>query len=490
MIESVNEKYAAIGVCPHGNFLGKCPACAKETAAPGRRELLDIVETRDHERTTAALENAASGWLRLERRDGPAALEESMDWYESNNHRINIYDAIGSDSEEWSHEDKTGRHSEHLLALKKLEICLKQLAVSERPHESAQKLAEFAISSFPAHVRETAIDSLSRLGPAGASGIEAIMADAEAPARSRLRAATSGLRFGTASAAFKGQCESLLGGMTSLSGYQELSSAIELAGLVGGEAGRAALAAIQEVAIDLPQEQRRFIERDIYSTRLAVEPDSKEKIVHDLGGRAFDVDGILFGSLAETTDFADFIGKNQDKLKAVAVALKRTNEAFGAEPILFVDIIPDSMAAQANEGWTQNSIHLSRSLLEHPRISIKTSTQGAIHEACERWESKGFVDAEMERDYLQLMGDKYAGSQLDKFRLKNRFDTPNARAGHPWDGTREYVAEAGSVLLAEPEIGARWLGGSEGKECGQALEHVQNKIRQHADRMAQATHQA
>ncbi len=478
------EKAAASGLCQHGNFPGRCPSCQKETSL-GRRELLDIVASREQARTMAVLEKAVAEWQRLEQRDGAAAMDASVGWYEVNNHRVNLYEAIGSNSEEWSHEDRTGRDAEHLLAMKKLDIGLKQLAGSDHPDESAQKLAEFVGFSLPAHNRETAIDSLSRLGPAGAAKLELIMTDNGAPERLRLRAAASGLRFGAGTADFSDKCAALLKETAPGLEGSDLYSAIELAGLVGGEAGRAALATIREKVAGLPPEKRPWYDRDLISTGLAIGAASKEDVARELNGRAWEAEGIIFGSLAEMPDFADFIAKNRDKIKTLATALKRTNEAFGAEPVLFVDVIPDSMAAQANEGWTQNSIHLSRSLLEHPRISAKTSMQSAIHEACERWESKGLVDADMERDYLQLMGDKYDGSQLDKFRLKHRYDIPNAGAGHPWDGTREYMAEAGSVLLAEPEVAKRWLGGSEGEECAKALKNVRGKIQQHAGKTAE-----
>ena len=91
----------------------------------------------------------------------------------------------------------------------------------------------------------------------------------------------------------------------------------------------------------------------------------------------------------------------------------------------------------------------------------------------------------MEADYIRLIGTTYETSELDKFRLRHRYDIPS-RAGHPWDGTREYMAEAGSILLADPEKQSTLFDAQKDQVALQALRHVQELIQEYSARHSTA----
>jgi hypothetical protein len=448
-------------------------------------ELRRTLETKDIDQLKDKLRSAESDWLSLEKRDGRETVGESLEWYDQHNHRINLYKIGGHRSEEWDEEESTPGRNEHLLSLKQLDIVLKQFARSENPTEASRVLHDVLNEGrLSEHSLETSIDTLARLGKDGGSVLEAYSTNKAMPLHRRLRGMLSLFRYGEPSAIFTEQVQDILAEVSGTTNPNLLNSALELAVIMGVSSGLRIMRIVEQQMQKLSSDQRQWLERDLLSAQLALNPDGIQVVKKRLSGRAWvSHDGIVFGSLAsmDVETFNVFVEKNLAKLEQLAEALKRTNEAFGSEPILYVDLIPDNMSEVANEGWTQNSIHLSQTLMEHPRVSIQSTVQGAIHEACERWESKGFVDAGMEEDYLRLLGNNYATSELDKFRLRHRIDIPS-HAGHPWDGTREYMAEAGSILLAEPDKEKELFGSQTNGPASRALNYTRKLIAQHADR--------
>lgn len=448
-------------------------------------ELEQILETKDVDQLRDQLKTAEDFWLSLEIRDGRQAVEESLEWYDQHNHRINLYKIGGQDSEEWDGEESTNKRNEHLLAIKNLDIVLKQFARSENFVEGSRVLnGVLSEGKLSEHSLETSIDTLARLGKEGGMILERYSSDEEVPLNRRLRAALSMLRYSEPTPAFTEQAQNILAEVSETTDSRLLNSALELAVIMGGSSGQQAVNKIEQKMQELTSDQKQWLERDLISAQLSLDPNSVQEIKKKLYGRAWvSSDGIVFGSIApmDTETFNEFVKDNQTKLQKLSEALKRTNEAFGSEPILYVDLIPDNMSDVANEGWTQNSIYLSQTLMEHPRVSAEATVQGAIHEACERWESKGFVEAGMEADYLRLLGDNYKTSDLDRFRLRHRIDIPS-HAGHPWDGTREYIAEAGSILLAEPGKDKVLFDPQDNSVAFQAIDYVRKLIEQHADR--------
>lgn len=446
-------------------------------------ELERVVETKDVGELVNLLDHAEEEWKALESRDGREKVEASLEWHDQNNHRVNLYQIAGQHSEGWEGEEAPPERGEHLLALKRIDIILKQFARSGDRVEASSALERVLSSgTISEHNRETAIDTLARLGEEGGRILEAYAADEQTPLNRRLRAVLSLHRLGEPSSEFVRAAESVLGQSAESTDPRVLNTALELCGVLGGDQGRKGLRMVAESMQRMAPDQRQWLDRDLISVQLLLEPDAMASVKEKLDGRIWKSEsGIVFGSLAPSEDFHSYIERNKGKLEKLAEALKRTNDAFGSEPVLYVDLIPDQGAEIANEGWTQNTIYLSQTLTEHPRVSAGTTIQGAIHEACERWESKGFVDAGMEEDYIRLLGTTYETSALDKFRLRHRYDIPS-RAGHPWDGTREYMAEAGSILLADPEAQSTLFDAKKDQVALQALSHVQKLIQEHSAR--------
>lgn len=442
-----------------------------------------IVETKEVGGLVELLEDAEQDWVSLESRDGKEKVGASLEWHDQNNHRVNLYQIAGQQSEGWEGEEAPPERGEHLLALKRIDVILKQFARSEDRVQASQTLERVLLSAnVPEHNRETAIDTLARLGEEGSRILEAYAADEQTPLNRRLRAVLSLSRFGEPSPEFVRASESVLRQSAESTDPRILNGALELCGVLGGDQGRKGLQLVAESMQKLVPDQREWLDRDLISVQLALEPDAMESVKGKIDGRVWKSEsGIVFGSIAPSEDFLLYIERNKGKLEQLATALKRTNDAFGSEPVLYVDLIPDQGAEIANEGWTQDTIYLSQTLTEHPRVSAETTIQGAIHEACERWESKGFVDAGMEGDYIRLLGTTYETSALDQFRLRHRYDIPS-RAGHPWDGTREYIAEAGSILLADPEAPSTLFDAKKDQVALQALSHVQKLIQEHSAR--------
>jgi hypothetical protein len=447
------------------------------------KEFAHIFDAKNTETLSLIFSETIKEWRDLESRDGSSSLDEDLNWYDENNHRINLYQIAGMRSDEWDNDGMAKEKGDHLLAFKKIDACLKQFAKATDPSLASEKLGQvIKMGQIPEHNLETAVDTLARLGVAGGGILERLIGDEEIPPSLRLRAILSTIRFGQSFPTLKDESESILLKSIDSSDPRILTGAIELCGLLGGVSGRDALNKIGEKIKTIPLGQQRWLELDSISTELAIDPDRAESIGLRLGGRMWEApSGIFFGSLQAFEGFDDFIFRNKLKLVSLAEALKRTNDSFGSEPVLYVDIVPDDVKNTANEGWTQNSIHLSKSMIEHPQVSTKITVQGAIHEACERWESKGFVDAQMESDYMSLLGEEYGSSPLDKFRLSHRYDVPT-HAGHPWDGTREYVAEAGSILLAEPDEEKKIFDPARDRSSLSALEYVHGLIQMNGRR--------
>ena len=470
-----------------------CPSRKEKEKSPEKRlqeitlELGRIVETKDVDELARLLAQADQLWSTLESRDGKEKVEASLEWYDQNNHRINLYQIAGQHSEGWEGEEITPERGAHLLALKRIDIILKQFAQSEDRAQASHTLERVLLSGkVPEHNMETVIDTLARLSKEGGRVLEAYASDEQVPLNRRLRAVLSRHRFGESSQEFVRVSEEVLTQSAESTDPRILNAALELCGVLGGERGRKGLRVVEENMQKLASDQRQWLDRDLISVQLALEPDAMKSLNEKMNGRVWKSEsGIVFGSIAPSEDFSLYIERNREKLEQLAVALKRTNEAFGSEPVLYVDLISDRGREIANEGWTQNTIYLSQTLTEHPRVSTRTTIQGAIHEACERWESKGFVDAGMEADYIRLIGTTYETSELDKFRLRHRYDIPS-RAGHPWDGTREYMAEAGSILLADPEKQSTLFDAQKDQVALQALRHVQELIQEYSARHSTA----
>lgn len=446
-----------------------------------RKELTTIVEIEDRAGLEAAMREVVSDFRQLEGHDG-AAVAESIEWFEGNNHRVNLYKIGGLKNERWDDEPMDEKRGKLLLTLKKMDLCLKQAVKLEDKGKVAEWLENTIRSGrLPAHGAETAVDSLARTGVVGGAALERIIGDADLSLHIRARAAMAGMRYGEVSSDFRAVCLPILQGLIKSAEPADVYSAVEMAGVIDGKDAKDALKTVGDRIGYMKGEQAEFVMRDWISTSLAADPTFGKRVGDVLSGRARMVEGVCFGSTGEMPDFDAFMEANREKIEAMAEALARTNDAFGHEPVLFVDIVNDSRENMANEGWSANSLYVSRTLTGHPRVSVNSTVQGLIHEACERWESKGFVDADMERDYLELMGASYEGSELDKFRLKHRIDTPS-QAGHPWDGTREYMAEAGSFLLADPTAAQRLFDAARDGEALTCLDRVRQKIEKHKSR--------
>lgn len=472
-----------------GEHAPTCPSRKETEKSPEGKfhemvlEFGRIVETKEVGGLVELLEDAEQDWVSLESRDGKEKVGASLEWHDQNNHRVNLYQIAGQQSEGWEGEEAPPERGEHLLALKRIDVILKQFARSGDRVEASSALERVLLSGkVPEHSRETAIDTLARLSEEGGRVLEAYISDEQVPLNRRLRAVLSWHRFGEPSSEFVRASESVLRQSAESTDPRTLNGALELCGVLGGDQGRKGLRMVAESMQKLVPDQREWLDRDLISVQLAIEPDAMTSVKEKIDGRVWKSEsGIVFGSITPSEDFSTYIEQNREKLEQLAVALKRTNDAFGSEPVLYVDLIPDRGTEIANEGWTQNTIYLSQTLTEHPRVSAGTTIQGAIHEACERWESKGFVDAGMEADYIRLLGTTYETSALDKFRLRHRYDIPS-RAGHPWDGTREYIAEAGSILLADPEAPSTLFDVKKDQVALQALSHVQKLIQEHSAR--------
>jgi len=407
------------------------------------------------------------------REQSSSAAEE---WLSDNNNRINLFQISGIRDAKWDDEPMDSERAAQLLAIKRLILSIKVMAEADDAEVAARKLDqilnECADTRF---INDTAIDTLARMGKIGGDRLMRIMRTPEMPDIVRARVALSMLRYGQQMKNADKLATEVLERIVASESMLVLNSAIELAGLIGADVGRSALDIISKNIKNWPAEKRIWLERDLISTRLTIDPSYQDSVAIDLRGRAWvSKSGIVFGALIPRGDFEKFVASHGDRLEKMAETLTKINAAFGKEPVMYVDLI---MEGKKGDGWTQNSVYASAEIIGHSRVTEAVNAQGIGHEACERWENKGFVDAGMEREYLQMMGDVYSDSVLDKFRLSHRMDIPT-HAGHPWDGSREYIAELGSTLLVDPEAVKRLFDPNKDKVAFDALESLEKRLQQ------------
>jgi hypothetical protein len=406
-----------------------------------RKQLICAAEVRPAEEKGREVSSALELVSSCVEKYGQRAWNEGIDWLDGNNHRINLYQVAGQ-AGEWEAGEMTPEKAEQFRLIKLAEICLKTLADSPDAEGAARELSSNVdrLRSEP-YLCRTALDSLARVDAEAADDkLAAVAADESWPYDLRCRAACAALRNG------KPLPEEIAVSLLA-KGIDDIDyQAIELAGLLGGERGARALEEMNARLAERPVSGRLWWQRDILSTHLDASGGRSDLLGTVVGENSWtSAQGIVFGSIEGFDGFGEWADRNRDRLEAVAAAVDRVNCAFGGEPVRYVDITPQRIDG---DGWTQNSIYLGKWTLEHPSLTPEDCAQSAGHEACERWESKGFVDADLERLYLELMGDNYEGSQLDNFRLNRRMSLPT-RAGHPWDGTREFIAELGSTMLVD-----------------------------------------
>lgn len=430
-----------------------------------KAEMFSMLETRSAGEKERHVDGVLDSIAEHVEKNGLEKWSEGVDWLENNNHRINLYQIAGQKSENWDFETISPVRAEQFRLIKLAEAGLKSLADSPEAVEAATVLARHVdVLKDRPYLCRTALDSLSRVGSVEADRkLEAVAGDETWPLPLRIRAVGAALRHGRT--IDRGAVIAVLDRAASEADHE----AAELAGLVGGEDAERVLCALHEKVQDLPPEKKIWWERDILSTHLGLSGGRSEIADSVLGDSKWtSPEGIVFGSIEGFDDLGQWVENHREKLSAMSAAIDRVNKAFGREPVRFVDISPQKIDG---DGWTANGVYVGKRTVEHPSVSAADCAQSVAHEACERWESKGFVDAGMERDYLELMGDLYEGSELDKFRLNRRLSLPT-RAGHPWDGMREFLAEAGSILLADQKAAARLFDPRTDKAATESLEHL------------------
>ncbi|MEK7078967.1 MAG: hypothetical protein AAB929_02755, partial [Patescibacteria group bacterium] len=366
-----------------------------------------------------------------------------------------------------------------LLSYRKIQAALLTAGETNNP-DSSQLLTDFIKRHYATpYLCNTAVESLAKSNiPETKGKLFEIVENPKYGFEVRTRAVLAGLREGMQ---FENtNVVALLNEYVKSSGDDLCQSIgtyniIEIAGLLANNEALVILDELQKKMRILPPEKTQWFVRDIISTRLSFTADDKEKneyLKKTLSERQYTSrEGIVFGTLDPNFDFQEFSVRHKNKFDKVAEVVTRINRAFGSEPIMYIDI----STGDANEaGWTQNSIYFSRDYIEHSG-NIDDLTQSAGHEACERWQSKGFIDVQLSKYYLQLMGRQYTGSELDKFRLKYRL-IEETNAGHPWDGDREFIAELGSALLVDPEKIKKLFSPSVDKTSIKALGYFKNKL--------------
>lgn len=98
---------------------------AREKLRGISQDFLRILEIKDVDNLSKTLDEAAANWQTSESQDGTERMREDLNWYDQNNHRINLYQIAGQHDGGWDEEETTPEKNEHLLALKRLDICLK-----------------------------------------------------------------------------------------------------------------------------------------------------------------------------------------------------------------------------------------------------------------------------------------------------------------------------------------------------------------------------
>lgn len=446
--------------------------------------LFDIYETterNDVSKIQGTILTALEELNQLTNSNGKQKLQENLDWLLNNNNRIDLYQitaVLNGENYDRADEEMDETKAKQLFIYRKIQAALSVAGEIAQP-DSVQLLADFIDNNHEnIYLCNTAIDSLSKnQTPEAKDEILKISDDQKYGYELRTSAVLAGLRAGVP---FEhGKVSTLLKQYIADLGDQICQTIgtyniIEIAGLLADSRLSAEiLDELQNKMQNFPPEKTQWFERDIISTRLAVQTENKEQYLEKkLSARHYVAkNGIVFGSLKPDFIFADFLNRHRDKFDKMAEVLGRLNQAFGAEPIMYVDI----GSGDANEaGWTQNSIYFSSDYIDHSH-EIGDLLQSTGHEACERWQSKGFIDVRLSKYYLQLMGQKYENSQLDKFRLKHRMKD-ETNAGHPWDGEREFIAELGSILLVDPSVSDKLFDPTKDQTALEALNYLKTKL--------------
>jgi len=449
-----------------------------------RSDLLDIYESKENGdilKLSKSLTQAELELSAVENEIGHEVVQNNLDWILDNNNRIDLYQitaVLNKESYERADEEMSETKAKQLLAYRKIQAVLLTAGEIES-RESVEFLSDFIErNSSISYLYNTAIDSLSK-NPAENAKAELLkLVDNDNYSYElRTRAILSGLRTGIE---FDSQevidlagryIESLGDNLCETTGTYNI---IEIAGLLKDTDNSVALLdRLYEKMHSFSEDKRQWFERDIISTRLAIKSDDREKYLEDnLPNRHYvNKNGIVFGSTNSDLNFNEFLLHNREKFDKIAETIEKINNAFGSEPIMYVDF----SSGDANEaGWTQNSIYFSSDYIEHSD-DVDDLLQSTGHEACERWQSKGFVDVELAKFYIQLMGDDYLGSELDKFRLKHR-EKAETNSGHPWDGEREFIAELGSTLLVDPCCINKLFDSETDKVSLEALNYLKKKL--------------
>ncbi len=448
-----------------------------------RADLLDIYHSREDKdvlklseiltREEEVLES-----LEKERKDD---YDANLNWLLNNNNRIDLYQitAVLNGKIYGRAEDEMDEaKAKQLFAYRKIQAILLTLG-EVGTQESVELLASFIERNpFAPYLCNTAIDSLSKNSePNAKAELRKVIENANYNYEIRTRAVLAGLREGmefdslTVVDLLREYVDSLGENLCQTMGTYNV---IEIAGLLKEKNESAKiLDELYDKMRVFPDDKSQWFERDIISTRLTVKSEDKEKYLEsNLPGRHYVSEGgIVFGSTDTDFNFQEFLLRHKNKLEKIAKLLNKINKAFGTEPIMYVDF----NSGDANEaGWTQNSIYFSAEYIDHSG-NVDDLLQSTGHEACERWQSKGFIDVELAKYYLQLMGDNYIGSELDKFRLKYRKNA-ETRAGHPWDGEREFIAELGSTLLVDSKWIDKIFDKEKDKTSFEALTYLKRKL--------------
>lgn len=446
--------------------------------------LLDIYETterNDASKIQSTISTALEELSQLANSNGKQKLQENLDWLLNNNNRIDLYQitaVLNGENYDRAGEEMDEAKAKQLFAYRKIQAALS--VAGEIPQPGGIKLlADFIDNNHEnVYLCNTAIDSLAKNQTSEVKDeILKIADDQKYGYELRIRAVLAGLRTGITfesekiSALLKQYIADLGDQICQTMGTYNI---IEIAGLLSdSRLSIEILDDLQNRIQDFPLEKTQWFERDIISTRLAVQTEDKDLYLEKtLSARHYTAkNGIVFGSLKPDFNFADFLDRHRNKFDKMADILGQLNQAFGAEPIMYVDI----SSGDANEaGWTQNSIYFSSDYIDHSH-EIDDLIQSAGHEACERWQSKGFIDVQLSKYYLRLMGQKYQDSQLDKFRLKHRMKD-ETNAGHPWDGEREFIAELGSTLLVDPSVSEKLFDPTKDQTALEALNYLKTKL--------------
>lgn len=443
--------------------------------------LLDIYETTEVSKIQGTLSTALEELNHLANSNGKQKHQENLDWLLNNNNRIDLYQitaVLNGENYDRADEEMDETKAKQLFAYRQIQAAFSVAGEISQP-DSVKLLADFIDNNHEnIYLCNTAIDSLAKnQTPEAKDEILKIADDQKYGYELRTRAVLAGLRAGVpfenekVSVLLKQYIADLGDQICQSMGTYNI---IEIVGLLtDSHLSAEILDELQNKMKNFPPEKTQWFERDIVSTRLAIQTGDKDEYLENKLPARHHVakNGIVFGSLKPDFNFADFLNRHRDKFDRMAEVLGLLNQAFGTEPIMYVDI----SSGDANEaGWTQNSIYFSSDYIEHSH-EIGDLLQSTGHEACERWQSKGFIDARLSKYYLQLMGQKYQGSQLDKFRLKHRMKD-ETNAGHPWDGEREFIAELGSTLLVDPSVSEKLFDPTKDQTALEALNYLKTKL--------------